>query len=365
MSVDPAAGGAPAAVRGPRALVVDDDADLRLMLRRALDRVGFQVAEARDGREALDLAPGFGPDLLVIDLMLPDTHGFELCRQLRAVTDASVILVSAVVDPRIRAEGIEAYADDFVTKPFDIRELGARARRVLGRSREASWPTAAPTVAIRALAVTRQRLLAEALQRVLASAGDIFLVGHTADRDEALELVKLDRPNVLLIDADMRAASGESLLSVVRQRDPSVRVVALLGEDAIADLAAAVDEGVMGCVFTTDSLDNVVDRLRRAARGEMVIPSAVLTRVMEYQREQRAGALRSAVLTARELEILQHLANGLDGEALAETLVVTQHTLRTHVKRILEKLSAHSKLEAVVIGMREGLIEAPVSARTA
>ena len=121
-------------------LIVDDQLTGRETLAALLGNQGYQLAFARDGAEALEQAMFLSPDLILLDVMMPGMDGFEVCRRIRAtpeITDVSVIIVTALDDRDSRLQGIEAGADDYITKPFDRVELRARVRMItrLNRSR--------------------------------------------------------------------------------------------------------------------------------------------------------------------------------------------------------------------------------------
>ena len=117
-----------------RVLVVDDDPTVSEVLVRYLVREGLEVETAADGQGALDAVSTFGPDLVVLDLMLPGIDGIEVCRRLRADAAVAVIMLTARGDEEDRVLGLELGADDYVTKPFSPRELTARVRAVLRRA---------------------------------------------------------------------------------------------------------------------------------------------------------------------------------------------------------------------------------------
>lgn len=119
----------------PTVLVVDDEPNIVELTRLYLDHDGFKVLVARDGQEALMLARTAKPDLMVLDLMLPQVDGFEVCRRLRQEgNDLSIIMLTARDEDVDKIVGLELGADDYVTKPFNPRELVARVRAVLRRS---------------------------------------------------------------------------------------------------------------------------------------------------------------------------------------------------------------------------------------
>ena len=136
MSADPSP--APPAPRpaGGRLLVVDDDPDVRLSLKRALSCAGYSVTMAAHGGAALDGLAGAPVDLIVLDVLMPMVDGFETCRRLRERGDATPILVLTArdgIDDRVA--GLELGADDYLVKPFALRELLARVQALLRRSR--------------------------------------------------------------------------------------------------------------------------------------------------------------------------------------------------------------------------------------
>jgi two-component system response regulator RegX3 len=114
-----------------RVLLVEDDDSVAESLRRGLARYGFDVDRVRTGREALDSSP---PDVVLLDLGLPDTDGLDVCRELRSRSEVPIIVISARSDEVDRVVGLELGADDYVSKPFGIREVVARMRAVLRRT---------------------------------------------------------------------------------------------------------------------------------------------------------------------------------------------------------------------------------------
>jgi two-component system phosphate regulon response regulator PhoB len=123
-------------VSGP-ILVVDDEADIRTLIALNLKREGFRVITAETGQDALELALAERPALIVLDLMLPDIQGTEVCRRLRAqhaTAEIPVLMLTARTDEIDRVVGFEVGADDYVTKPFSVRELVLRCRAILRRA---------------------------------------------------------------------------------------------------------------------------------------------------------------------------------------------------------------------------------------
>jgi two-component system, OmpR family, response regulator MprA len=116
-----------------RVLVVEDDAEIADVLRRSLRQEGYEVKTSADGAEALDVATGFVPDLVVLDLGLPRLDGVEVCRRLRAEGDVPILMLTARAETEDRVSGLDSGADDYLVKPFERQELLARIRALLRR----------------------------------------------------------------------------------------------------------------------------------------------------------------------------------------------------------------------------------------
>jgi DNA-binding response OmpR family regulator len=119
-------------------LVIEDEENLVEALRFNLEREGYRVYAAQDGAQGLDTARQASPDLIILDIMLPTLDGFEICRILRRETDVPILILTAKGEEIDRVVGLELGADDYVTKPFSMREILARVRGMLRRSRVAS-----------------------------------------------------------------------------------------------------------------------------------------------------------------------------------------------------------------------------------
>ncbi len=116
-----------------RVLVVEDDAEIADVLRRTLRQEGHEVRSAADGVAALEAAEDFVPDLVILDLGLPKLDGVEVCRRLRAESDAPILILTARTQTDDRVEGLDSGADDYLVKPFERQELLARLRALMRR----------------------------------------------------------------------------------------------------------------------------------------------------------------------------------------------------------------------------------------
>src|SRR6266513_2857130 len=138
-----------------RILIVDDDAMAREILKRILEHAGYEVMTAGSGPEALRKLHEGIPHLVVVDLMMPEMDGFELCRRIKSHLDVPIVILSAVAAIESKVEGLQMYAEDYIVKPFEKEELVARVQRVLRRYGESAG-VEQPEV------VTNETLLAKA-----------------------------------------------------------------------------------------------------------------------------------------------------------------------------------------------------------
>jgi len=122
-------------------LLVEDERPIVESLRYALEKEGYDVLEAADGSEALELARAKSPDLVLLDIMLPGMSGFEVCRILRKESSVPILMLTARSDEPDRVVGLDLGADDYITKPFSMREVLARVRAALRRSQAATAVT--------------------------------------------------------------------------------------------------------------------------------------------------------------------------------------------------------------------------------
>ena len=124
-----------------RALVVEDDPDISDLVEMSLQADGLDVVTARSGAQALEQARSVQPDLITLDLTLPDMDGVEICRELREFTDAYIIMITGRTDEIDRLQGLQVGADDYLAKPFSPAELRARAGVLLRRPRQSELPS--------------------------------------------------------------------------------------------------------------------------------------------------------------------------------------------------------------------------------
>jgi len=202
------------------------------------------------------------------------------------------------------------------------------------------------------------------MRKVLDAAGDITVCAEGVSGAEALHLVELHRPDVLLLDVRLPDLSGVEVMERLRARDVDTAVLVLTAYDDPQTVFGLLERGAVGYVLKDEALRTLVRAVRATASGDTWLSPAVASQVVgrvlgEASSDSRSH--RESPLTPRETEVLELLARGLDNAAIAETLIVTKRTVQNHVSNIYAKLRVNSRTQAALWAIRHGLVEIPES----
>jgi DNA-binding NarL/FixJ family response regulator len=203
----------------------------------------------------------------------------------------------------------------------------------------------------RVLIVDDHPLTREALAGLLA-ANDFEVIGQASGGTEAIELAGELRPALIVLDLTMHDMSGLEALPLLREAAPEAAVVVLTAAEDDANLLAAIRGGAAGYLLKSEPPEKIVAFLRGVSQGEVALSGPVARRLLEQVRE---GGLHSDavpdsianLLSARELEVLLLLDQHLGTEEIAQRLIISEHTVRSHVKNLLAKLGVSSRREAL------------------
>jgi DNA-binding NarL/FixJ family response regulator len=197
----------------------------------------------------------------------------------------------------------------------------------------------------------------EGLRTFLESRDGIEVVGEAGDGESAVTSVERLQPDVVLMDLVMPGMGGVIAIRRIRERVPSARVVVLTSFASDDQVIPAVQAGAAGYLLKDVEPSGLEAAIRLVHEGEALLDPQVAGRVMEQVAHPAPGG-DLASLTPRELEVLALLGRGMSNRKLADTLVVSEKTVKTHVSSILMKLGVHDRTQAALLAVREGLVDA-------
>ncbi|MEZ5235816.1 MAG: LuxR C-terminal-related transcriptional regulator [Acidimicrobiia bacterium] len=232
-----------------------------------------------------------------------------------------------------------------------------------GGATDTEQPVPAENGEIRVFLVDDHELFLDALARRLEVEPTIALVGRATNVTEARRAIGRVAVDVLVVDAQLDNESGIELVGQALRDRMAPAAVVVTAHDNVELAAQAVRSGARGFVTKVDHIDELVETVSAVHRGETRLPNRLLAGILEElqraSREDDELVRRLEMLTDREREVLAMLASGADRQAIARSLFISAHTVRTHVQRILTKLNVHSQLEAVSVALRAGLQHEP------
>lgn len=206
---------------------------------------------------------------------------------------------------------------------------------------------------VRVLIVDDHRMVAEGLATILHSQPDMQVVAITGTVESAVRACSRLAPDVVVMDHLLPDGEGTDAARRIRAERPDVRIVMVTASAKDTVVAAAIEAGCSALVTKDRASEEVADAVRAAHEGDGA-PSPELLARLSPRPDHDDQAL--VPLSARELEVLEMVADGQPNATIAESLVISVSTVRNHVQNILRKLDAHSRLEAVAIAVRQGLI---------
>jgi DNA-binding NarL/FixJ family response regulator len=219
---------------------------------------------------------------------------------------------------------------------------------------EAELPPESVDRQIRVLIVEDHRMFSQALRMALDETDDIAVTAAVATVREGVEAARTTLPDVVLMDYRLPDGDGVDAARKIKQDRPETKIVMLTAASDDNVLSQAIQAGCSGYLTKGHTIDELILAVRAVHNGEALISPAMLGRLLErLSNRSRPGG----DLTARETEVLRLLADGLSNQAIAKQLEIRLATVRNHVQSVIEKLHAHSKLEAVAVAMRLGLIQ--------
>ncbi len=197
-------------------------------------------------------------------------------------------------------------------------------------------------------------IVREGLKSLLQAEPDLYWLGDVVSEPDVIARARDLRVDLLVYDLDLLDESADGGLERLRQAAPETKVVALAEDWNDRRIVAALRAGAQGFITHRSSPAEISDALRGAQRGSLVLNPAAAD-LLKQQLQPQPAPVES--LSARELDVLRELARGLPNKLIAQELVISEHTVKFHIRSILDKLNASNRTEAVRIGLERGLIE--------
>ena len=217
---------------------------------------------------------------------------------------------------------------------------------------------------IRTLIVDDHALFRRGLEIVLVTEPDIEVVGEAGDGAEAVRKASEFLPDVVLMDVRMPRSSGIEACRAIKEAAPSAKIIILTMSDEEEDLFDAIRAGASGYLLKDIPLDEVAEAVRAVHSGQSLIsPSMAGKLLTEFatlarrDQDEPPQQVPAPKLTDREMQVLKLVARGMNNRDIAKELFISDNTVKNHVRNILEKLQIHSRMEAVMVAVREKLIE--------
>jgi DNA-binding NarL/FixJ family response regulator len=214
---------------------------------------------------------------------------------------------------------------------------------------------------VRVLLADEQALFREAMRVVLSSQDDLQVVSEAKDGRQAVAEAVRVQPDVALLDAMLPNGDGIHAAAQIVDRVPTCRVIVFSGQEDERVLLDALEAGAAGYLSKESPLVDLIEATRAVHRGEALVPprmlGAVLQRLIQRRRERDAALRRVGGLTRREREVLGLLAQGADNDEIAQRLVISPETARTHIQNMLGKLGVHSRLEAAAFVVQNAVMD--------
>lgn len=214
---------------------------------------------------------------------------------------------------------------------------------------------------IRVLLADGQSLFRDAMRVVLEIRSDFDVVAEASDGMQAVIEAERTRPDLALIDVDLPNGDGIRASALIAERVPVCRILVLCEQADERILISSLEAGATGFVTKGSPIGELIDAAQRVHGGETTIPpqmlGALLASLIRNKREHEGALRRLARLTRREREVLALLAQGADNAGIAQPLVISPETARTHVQNVLGKLGVHSRLEAAAFVVQNGLVD--------
>jgi two-component system nitrate/nitrite response regulator NarL len=209
----------------------------------------------------------------------------------------------------------------------------------------------------RVLLVDDHPLFRRGVMQLIAAQPDFEVVGEAASGEEGVALTHTLNPDIVLLDVDMRGMGGLQALKQIKESGADTQVIMLSVSDAEMNLVTAVRSGADGYLLKDAEPEEMLEKLRQAARGEVIFTDSLMAMLVDAMRSGTPAPATDEALTERERQILQLIAGGKSNKHIARQLGISDGTVKVHVKNLLRKLHLRSRLEAAVWALNHRTVQ--------
>lgn len=214
---------------------------------------------------------------------------------------------------------------------------------------------------LRILLVDDHILFRKGIASLISSRQDMKVVAEASDGVEAVTIAKETLPDIILMDINMPRRSGLEAVKIIKEEIPATQVVMLTISEQDSDLFEAIKNGAKGYLLKNLEPQQLFEMLDKIRRGEAPISGAMAAKILQEFRQPALNKAKQSEsedkLTAREMEVLEEVVKGASNTEIADTLHITENTVKIHLRNILEKLHVQNRIQAAVQAVRKGLVD--------
>jgi len=200
-------------------------------------------------------------------------------------------------------------------------------------------------------------LIRKGVAALLAGQASFRVVGEAADGQEAIEVARQLMPDLILMDVHMPRCTGPEATRVITHEMPHVKVVMLTVSDEDKDLFEAIKSGARGYLLKNLEPEQLLETLEQTRKGDPALSPVMMARILEEFQSPSEPRVEQEDLTERELEVLQLVVEGDSNAEIADKLVISENTVKMHLRNILDKLHLRNRIQAAVYAVRKGMVQ--------
>jgi len=210
---------------------------------------------------------------------------------------------------------------------------------------------------IRVYLIDDHHVVRQAVVEMLGTEPDVSVVGQSGDARSALDVIVVERPNVVIVDLKLPGMNGLAAIKELRARAPEIRIIVFTMYDSPAYVHESINLGASGYVLKSASKSDLLRAVRAVFNDGAYFPAEITKPLLSRLAQQSKTGDEKSVLTLRELQVLEFLAEGQSSKEIANFLAISEATVKGHLKNLYDKLGASDRAHAVAIALRQRLID--------